>query len=73
MTNHYHLMIETPQANLCRGMRQLNGMYTQRFNRKHGRSGHVFQGRYKSILVEKDTYLLELSRYIVRRITGSGL
>jgi len=66
MTNHYHLMIETPRANLCRGMRQLNGMYTQRFNRKHGRSGHVFQGRYKSILVEKDAYLLELSRYIVR-------
>jgi len=52
MTNHFHLMIETPQANLSRGMRQLNGMYTQRFNRKHGRIGHVFQGRFKSIVVD---------------------
>ncbi len=45
MTNHYHLLIETPEANLARGMRQLNGVYTQRFNRVHGRVGHVFQGR----------------------------
>jgi len=66
MSNHYHLMIETPQPNLSRGMSQLNGMFTQRFNRKHGRIGHVFQGRYKSIIVDKDAYLLELSRYIVR-------
>ena len=66
MSNHYHLMIETPQANLSRGMRQLNGMYTQRFNRAHRRVGHVFQGRFKSIIVDKDAYLLELSRYIVR-------
>ncbi len=65
MDNHYHLLIETPEANLSRGMRQLNGVYTQRFNRAHGRVGHVFQGRYKAILVEKDSYLLELSRYIV--------
>jgi len=66
MTNHFHLMIETPQANLSRGMRQLNGVYTQRFNRSHSRTGHVFQGRFKSIVVDKDAYLLELSRYIVR-------
>jgi len=66
MTNHYHLMIETPQANLSRGMSRLNGMYTQRFNRKHSRVGHVFQGRFKSIIVDKDAYLLELSRYVVR-------
>lgn len=65
MNNHYHLLIETPQANLARGMRHLNGVYTQRFNREHGRVGHVFQGRYKAILVERDSYLLELARYIV--------
>ena len=65
MTNHYHLLIETPEANLARGMRQLNGVYTQRFNRVHGRVGHVFQGRYKAILVERDSYLLELARYVV--------
>ncbi len=65
MTNHYHLLIETPEANLAKGMRQLNGVYTQRFNRVHGRVGHVFQGRYKAILVERDSYLLELARYVV--------
>lgn len=65
MSNHYHLLIETPEGNLSQGMRQLNGVYTQRFNRNHGRVGHVFQGRYKAILVEKEAYLLELSRYIV--------
>jgi len=65
MTNHYHLLVETPDANLSLGMRQLNGVYTQRFNRIHKRTGHVFQGRYKAILVEKEPYLLELARYIV--------
>jgi len=65
MSNHYHLLIETPDANLSKGMRQLNGVYTQAFNRKHNRVGHLFQGRYKAILVEKDSYLFELSRYIV--------
>jgi len=65
MSNHYHLLIETPDANLSKGMRQLNGVYTQAFNRKHKRVGHLFQGRYKAIIVEKDSYLLELSRYIV--------
>ena len=65
MDNHYHLLIETPQANLVRGMRRLNGVYTQWFNRRRKKSGHVFQGRYKSILVDKDNYLLELCRYIV--------
>lgn len=65
MTNHYHLLIETRDANLSGGMRQLNGVYTQRINRVHNRVGHVFQGRYKAILVEKEAYLLELSRYIV--------
>jgi putative transposase len=65
MGNHYHLLIETPDANLSKGMRQLNGVYTQLFNRSNNRVGHVFQGRYKAILVEKQSYLLELSRYIV--------
>lgn len=65
MSNHYHLIIETPDANLSKGMRQLNGVYTQSFNRAHNRVGHIFQGRYKAINVEKDSYLLELSRYIV--------
>ena len=65
MDNHYHLLIETPESNLSSGMRQLNGVYTQRFNRKHERVGHVFQGRFKSILVQKEYYLLELARYIV--------
>ena len=65
MDNHYHLLIETPVANLSRGMRQLNGVYTQRFNRRHRKVGHLFQGRYKAILVERDSYLLELARYIV--------
>jgi REP element-mobilizing transposase RayT len=65
MTNHYHLLVETPDGNLAQGMRQFNGVYTQRFNRRHGRVGHVFQGRYKAIIVQKDSYLLELARYVV--------
>jgi putative transposase len=65
MGNHYHLLIETPDGNLSRGMRQLNGVYTQITNRHHGKVGHVFQGRYKAILVQKENYLLELARYIV--------
>jgi len=65
MDNHYHLLIETPKANLSLGMRQLNGVYTQTFNRSHRRVGHIFQGRYKAILVEKEAHLLELCRYVV--------
>jgi putative transposase len=65
MGNHYHLLIETPDCNLAKDMRQLNGVYTQRFNRAHSRVGHVFQGRYKAILVQKEAYLLELARYVV--------
>ena len=64
MDNHYHLLVETPMANLSRGMRQLNGVYTQRFNRLHGSGGRVFQGRFKAILVERDSALLELCRYV---------
>lgn len=65
MSNHYHLLIETPSQNLSRGMQLLNGIYTQKFNRQNKRSGHVFQGRFKAILVEKESYLLELARYVV--------
>lgn len=65
ISNHYHLLIETPQKNLSKGMQLLNGIYTQKFNRVHRRVGHVFQGRFKAILVEKESYLLELCRYIV--------
>ena len=60
-----HLLIESQAPTLSKGMKYLNGTYTQAFNRRHKRVGHVFQGRYKGILVEKDNYLLELSRYIV--------
>lgn len=73
MSNHYHLMIETPEANLSQGMRQLNGVYTQNLNRRHGRVGHVFQGRYKALLVQKDCYLLELSRYMVLNPVRAGM
>ena len=65
MANHYHLLVETSKPNLSLGMRQLNGIYTQAFNRRHERVGHLFQGRFKAILVEKESYLLELCRYIV--------
>lgn len=73
MGNHYHLVIETPEGNLSRGMRQLNGVYTQRFNRSHGTGGHLFQGRYKAILVEKDSYLLAVCRYVVLNPVRAGL
>ncbi len=72
MANHYHLVIETPDGNLARGMRQLNGVYTQYSNRRHQQTGHVFQGRYKAILVDGDSYLLELSRYVVLNPVRAG-
>ncbi|MDF0676365.1 MAG: transposase [Nitrospira sp.] len=65
MDNHFHLVVETPKANLSKAMRQLNGVYTQSFNRRHGRVGHVSQGRFKAIVVDRDSYLLELCRYVV--------
>jgi len=73
MGNHYHLVIETPMPNMSAGMRQLNGVYTQRLNRRHRRVGHVFQGRYKAILVERDAYLLELCRYVVLNPVRAGM
>jgi len=65
MDNHYHLVIETPDGNLSKGMRQLNGVYTQTFNKKYRRVGHIFQGRYKAILIQKESHLLEVCRYVV--------
>ena len=65
MDNHFHLLMETPLPNLSLGMRQLNGLYAQWFNRRHDRSGHVFGGRFKSIAVERDEHFLEAARYVV--------
>jgi REP element-mobilizing transposase RayT len=65
MNNHYHLIIETPDGNLSKGMRQLNGVYTQIFNKRRHRVGHLFQGRYKAILIQKESHLLEVCRYVV--------
>jgi REP element-mobilizing transposase RayT len=73
MSNHYHLVIETPEPNLSAGMRQLNGVYTQKINRRHDRVGHVFQGRFKAILVERDNYLMELARYVVLNPVRAGM
>jgi len=73
MRNHYHLLIETPEPNLSAGMRHLNGVYTQRYNAVHQTVGHVFQGRFKAVLVEKDAHLLEVSRYVVLNPVRAGL
>jgi len=73
MSNHYHIVVETVEGNLSQGMRQLNGVYTQRFNRTHHRVGHVFQGRYRAVMVEKDSYLLELMRYVVLNPVRAGM
>jgi REP element-mobilizing transposase RayT len=73
LDNHYHLLIETPHANLSKMMRDLNGHYTIYFNKRHKRNGHLFQGRFKSILVDKDNYLLALSRYIHLNPVRAGI
>ncbi|MEJ7807666.1 MAG: transposase [Telluria sp.] len=73
MGNHYHLLVETIEGNLSQGMQQLNASYTQNFNRRHGMVGHVFQGRYKAILVQKESYLLELARYVVLNPVRAGM
>ncbi|MBI2382779.1 MAG: transposase [Gammaproteobacteria bacterium] len=73
MDNHYHFLVETGRPSLARGMRELNGQYTQFFNRRHRRVGHLLQGRYKATLVEKDAYLMELSRYVVLNPVRAGM
>lgn len=73
MDNHYHLLVQTPDGNLSKGMRQLNGVFTQTSNRRHQRVGHLFQGRFKAILVDSQPYLLELSRYVVLNPVRAGI
>ena len=73
MDNHYHLLVETVDGILSKGMRHLNGVYTQYFNRRHDRVGHIFQGRFKSILVNRESHLLELCRYVVLNPMRAGI
>ncbi len=73
MPNHYHLLIQTPKANISRCMRHINGVYTQRFNRTYKTDGQLFRGRYKSILVGEEEYLLELFRYICFNPVKAGI
>jgi putative transposase len=65
MDNHFHLLLETPDANLSDGMQLLNGAYAQEYNAAAGRSGHLFQGRFHSVMIERESQLLETARYIV--------
>lgn len=73
MDNHYHLVLETPRGNLLKVMHGINSRYTGYFNRKNSRAGHLFQGRYKALLVEKDIYLVELSRYLHLNPVRAGM
>ncbi|MDY6905825.1 MAG: transposase [Thermodesulfobacteriota bacterium] len=73
MPNHYHLLVQTPHANLSRSMRHINGIYTQRYNRSHESDGQLFRGRYKSIVVEEDSYLLQIVRYIHKNPVKAGI
>jgi REP element-mobilizing transposase RayT len=73
MRNHYHLCLRTPRGNLSRVMRHVDGMYTQRFNRRHARDGSLFRGRYKAILIDVDEYLAQVVRYIHLNPVGAGL
>jgi putative transposase len=73
MGNHYHLVLETPRGNLSDGMRYMNGVYSQASNRRHGRTGHVFEARFRSIVVQRESYLRTLSRYVVLNPVRAGL
>lgn len=73
MGNHYHLLINTPRANLSRAMRHINGLYTQHFNRSIKRDGPLFRGRYKAVIVDQDGYLLQVSRYIHLNPVEAGM
>ena len=73
MSNHYHVLLQTPDGNISRCMRHLNGLYTQRYNRIHGFDGQLFRGRYKSILVSNDSHLLQLVRYIHKNPVKAGM
>jgi len=73
MSNHYHVLLQTPDGNISRCMRHLNGLYTQQYNRIHGFDGQLFRGRYKSILVSNDSHLLQLVRYIHKNPVKAGM
>jgi putative transposase len=73
LPNHYHLLLQTPEGNLSRVMRHLDGVYTQRYNRRHGRDGPLFRGRYSAILVEEEAYMMAVARYIHQNPTAAGL
>ena len=73
MPNHYHLLVQTPDANLSRCVRHMNGIYTPRFNAKNGYDGPLFRGRYKAILVGEEGYLLQLLRYIHKKPVQTGI
>ena len=73
LPNHYHMLVQTPDANISRSMRHLNGVYTQRYNNRHQCDGQLFRGRYKSILIDTDSYLLQAVRYIHRNPLKAGL
>ena len=73
MDNHYHLLLRTNRANLCKSMQWFGATYTKRFNLRHNRSGHLFQGRFKNMLVQNDAYLLQLSYYIHRNPLRAGM
>jgi REP element-mobilizing transposase RayT len=73
MTNHFHLLVQTPEANLSRGMQWFNTSYAVWFNRRHNRSGHLYGGRFKAFLIEKETYFLEALRYVVLNPVRAGM
>ncbi|MBA2356833.1 MAG: transposase [Actinobacteria bacterium] len=73
MTNHYHLLVQTPEPTLSAGMQRLNGQYARWFNRRYGLQGHLFERRYHSVLVEGNAHLLELSRYFALNPVRAGL
>ena len=73
MSNHYHFVLHTRQANLSALMRHINGVYTQAFNRRHSKVGHLFQGRFKAILVDREAYMLELCRYVELNPVRAGM
>jgi putative transposase len=73
MGNHYHLLLQPSEPNISRGLRQLNGIYGQAFNRRHGRIGHVFAGRFKSLLIDREHYLVQLARYLALNPVRAGL
>ena len=73
MGNHYHFVLQTRQPNLSLLMRHINGVYTQRFNQRHRKVGHLFQGRFKAVLVDRDSYLLEVCRYVELNPVRAGM